>query len=81
MSGPGLDSPEVGRRAFVVVTVLFVLTVVASLLPYEHHPHFSFEELPGFAALFGLTGCVGLVLGAVKIREWLMRPEDYYDDE
>lgn len=81
MSGPGLDSKATGARAFAAVAVLFVLTVLVSLLPYEHHPHFAFEEVPGFAALFGLTGCIGLVLGAVKLRSVLMRGEDHYDDE
>lgn len=88
MSGPemptpasGLDAPAVGRRAFLATGVVFGLTVVAGFLPYEHHPHFPFEEVPGFAAMFGLTGCIGLVLGAVGLRGWLMREEDHYRDE
>lgn len=81
MSHSGLDSPATGRRAFWGVAVVFVASVLVGLLPYERHPHFPMEAVPGFQAVFGLTGCIGLVLGAAWLRTWLMRREDYYDDE
>lgn len=44
------------------------------------HPHFPWEEWPGFYAAFGLVACVFLVLAAKYIlRPLVKRKEDYYD--
>lgn len=77
-----LDNPANGNKVFWAVVVAFLAFLVAGLLPlYERHPHFPFEELGFFSAIYGLACCIGLVLGATWLRTWLMRPEDYYDDE
>lgn len=45
----------------------------------HRHAHFGFEGWPGFYAGYGLLCAVGLVLAAGKLRQVLMRREDYYD--
>ncbi len=48
---------------------------------YDRKTHFEFETwLPtGFAGVYGLLACVGLVLAAKLLRVLIMRSEDYYD--
>ena len=76
-----LDEAANRDKVYWVVVVLFAAFVVASVVPYEHHPYFPFEQLPGFAGLFGLVACMGLVLAASWMRTYLTRAEDYYDVE
>ena len=76
-----LDDPANRDRIFWSVVVAYLLSIVAGFLPYERHPYFPFEQIPAFAALYGLVCCVGLVLVAAWMRTFLMRGEDYYDDE
>ena len=39
-------------------------------------------KLPGFFALLGLVGCIGLILISKLLGHlWLQRPEDYYERE
>lgn len=75
-----LDHPRNVSIVYWSVVVAYALLLVASVLPYPHHPHFAFEQVPGFQGLFGLAGSIGLVLGAAWLRRFLMRPEDYYDE-
>ena len=60
-----------------VVLAIDLLDLVGVL--YHKHPHFGFEELPGFFPFYGFVGSVGLVLAAKAMRVFLMRDEDYYD--
>jgi hypothetical protein len=76
-----LDDPANRNRVFQATAAAWVAFMVAGLLPYERHPYFAVEQLPGFAGLYGLTAFIGLVLAATWMRTWLERPEDYYDDE
>ena len=46
---------------------------------YETHGPYSWENFPGFYALFGFVSCVVLVLAATQLRRILKRDEDYYD--
>ena len=48
---------------------------------YEKHGPFAIEHLFGFFGLFGFIVCVGLVLGAKWMRNFIMRPEDYYEPD
>lgn len=76
------DRPENGRLVFWGVCALYAAFILAGMFgDYERHPHFAFDKIPAWSAGFGLMCSVGLVLGAVKLREYVMRDEDYYDDE
>jgi len=61
------------------VLILLDLLPLIGLWPYKDHVHHAVEELPGFYAIYGLVGCVVLVLAAKVLRKIVMRGEDYYD--
>ena len=47
---------------------------------HADHPHFWFEDLPGWGSLYGLVSCVAIiVVSKILGKLWLMRPENYYD--
>lgn len=62
------------RGFYLICTVLIILDFIL----YRHTAH-SWENIPGFYALFGFIACVVLVLVAKEMRKVVMRPEDYYD--
>ncbi|HEX7027470.1 MAG TPA: hypothetical protein VF268_09525 [Gammaproteobacteria bacterium] len=72
------DKPEnirlILRTLYIVCTGLFVLDFIL----HRHVAH-SWENLPGFYAIYGFVGCVILVLIDKWMRTFLMRDEDYYD--
>jgi hypothetical protein len=48
----------------------------------RHAAHFWGDEVFGFWTLFGLLGCLGMIVICKGLSHvWLMRSEDYYDDE
>ena len=50
---------------------------------YKHvfHYHFSFQYLPQFFALFGLFGCMLLILIAKGMGVFIVVDEDYYQKQ
>ena len=62
----------------------FACLVVSLILDfywlYRHvfHYHFDFQEIPQFFALFGLFGCMLLILIAKGMGIFLVVDEDYY---
>lgn len=73
-----LDRPETADLIWRVICVACVLLVVADFF-YAKHGHMEIEQLPGFHAFFGFVAFVFVVLAGTKMREFLMREEDYYD--
>lgn len=64
---------------------LFYLFLVVSVILdfywlYEHmfHYHFSFQYFPQFFSLFGLFGCMLLILIAKGMGVFIVVDEDYY---
>jgi hypothetical protein len=45
------------------------------------HYHFGFQYLPQFFAIFGLFGCMLLILIAKGMGHYIVRDEDYYEQE
>ena len=45
------------------------------------HYHFPFQYIPEFFALFGLFGCIILILVAKGMGYFIVRDEDYYERE
>jgi len=44
------------------------------------HPHFTWESLPGFYALYGFIACVLIVAVSKSLGKlWLQKEEDYYN--
>ena len=84
MSGPThpdetrwLDNPNNVERLWRAVCVSCVLLVLADLF-YSKHGHYAYEELIGFHGVFGFVAFVFVVLAGTRMRDFLMRDEDYY---
>lgn len=62
---------------------LFLCIALISLLGFifpNRHPHFWWQKVPVFDALFGFVGAGAIVLFAKTLgRFWLTRDENYYD--
>jgi hypothetical protein len=43
------------------------------------HYHFSFQSIPEFFAIFGLFGCMLLILIAKGMGYFIVKEEDYYE--
>ena len=68
------------RWFYVGLAVLALLEVIAPRFLYSDEPHFPFENLPGWGAIYGLVSCVAIIVVSKLIGKlWLMRREDYYD--
>jgi hypothetical protein len=63
-------------RLFLAVLALSV----AAQLFIESHPHFAFEGLFGFNAVYGFLACAALILVAKGLGLFLKRRDDYYRD-
>jgi hypothetical protein len=63
-------------KGFYVICILLVLADFV----IHRHIGFNWEKIPGFYAIYGFIACVLLVIIAKKIRNVVMRKEDYYDD-
>ncbi len=74
-----LDRPENIERLLRVFYAICVLLALADVV-FHRHTSFDWEKIPAFYAIYGFVACVSLVLIAKKIRNVVMRKEDYYDD-
>lgn len=72
------DKPQNVNR---LLSGFYIVCAVLLLLDFILHRHIahSWENLPGFYAIYGFVACVLLVLIAREMRKLLMRKEDYYD--
>jgi hypothetical protein len=69
------------NQSRVVAGAAIVLVILSALFGRTHHPHFFWDYIPGFFALFGYAGGWLLVAGAKTLgKRWVERGEDYYDD-
>ena len=73
-----LERPGSVNKIIRSLALVCALVVVVDFF-YEKHGHYSWENFPGFYALFGFVSCVVLVLAATQLRRILKRDEDYYD--
>ena len=74
------DNPKNTKWVMNIFYACCVLVVVLDFVINRHVYH-SWENLPAFYPLYGFVGCVVLVVIARWMRTFLMRSEDYYDDE
>ena len=79
------DSANVDRlwRWFVIGCVIVASLDILALLDFVWHRHVYLfvEGLPGFYPIWGFVGISLLIVLAKKLRQIVMRPEDYYDDD
>lgn len=63
-----------------VLYICIVLTCLAGFVFPNSHPHFWWQKIPVFDAVFAFPGSIVLILFAKWIGlRWLIRSEDYYD--
>ncbi|QQX81282.1 hypothetical protein JK628_05275 [Shewanella sp. KX20019] len=74
------DNPKNTKWVMNIFYACCVLVVVLDFVINRHVYH-SWENLPAFYPIYGFIGCVVLVVIARWMRTFLMRSEDYYDDE
>lgn len=74
------DDPKNVKRLLRALYVISAVLVGLDLLSLRYGDY-EWEFLPGFYAIYGFVGCSVLVLAATEMRKFLMRKEDYYDDE
>ena len=72
--------PTVVRVCLAALIILVVLDAVPAVVGKEH-AHTAMEHLPAFWTVFGLLGCLLLVVLAKTLGRLGISPrEDYYDD-
>lgn len=74
------DNPKNVKRILYVLYGCCALLFALDFVIHRHIVH-SWENLWGFYPIYGFIGCVILVLVATWMRTFLMRSEDYYDNE
>lgn len=68
------------KHILLIALIVLVLTVLVELPFYDGHGDFAWSKILGFFALFGLIGCVAIILISKWLGHyWLQRKEDYYD--
>lgn len=61
--------------------VLALLVLADALFVNKEHAHTWIERIPGFWALFGLLGCIIIILLSKAFGHLgIMTREDYYDE-
>ena len=65
------------RLYFIILVVSLILDFLFLYLHVFHY-HFSFQYFPQFFAIFGLVGCMLLILIAKAMGIILVVDEDYY---
>ena len=74
------DNPNNIKRVLYLLYGCCALLFALDFVIHRHVMH-SMENLWGFYPVYGFVGCVVLVLVAKWMRTFLMRPEDYYDED
>lgn len=60
---------------------ILVLIVALDFVIPRHHPHFFWDEIPGFSAAYGLASFFLIVLVSKSLGHYFLgRSEDYYND-
>lgn len=74
------DNPKNVQR---LIRTLYVCCGILFILDFIINRHFihPYEVLLGFYAVYGFVGCVILVIIAKWMRTFLMRDENYYDQQ
>ena len=72
------DNPQNVKRLLLGFYIVCAVLLLLDFVLHRHIAH-SWENLPGFYAVYGFVACVLLVLVAREMRKLLMRKEDYYD--
>lgn len=72
------DNPRNVNRLLGGFYLICAILLILDFVLHRHVIH-SWENIPGFYAIFGFVACVLLVLIAKEMRKVVMRKENYYD--
>lgn len=75
-----VDRPGSADKIFWALIVVCILLFLADFT-YHKHAYFSWEEMPGFYAIYGFVLFTALILVAKGLRVLIKRPEDFYKDK
>ena len=65
----------------VCLGLLVLLVILDALFVDKEHAHTAAEHWPAFWAVFGLVGCIVLILASKAFgHAGIMQREDYYDE-
>ncbi len=68
------------KKLKIILYISIAATCILGFLFPNEHPHFWWQKIPVFDAVFGFIGCIVIVLVSKWIGHgWLMKKEDYYD--
>ncbi len=68
------------KRILTIILIAVILSVLIDLPLHDGYGDFAWSNILGFFALFGLIGCVALIMISKWLGHyWLQRKEDYYD--
>ena len=59
---------------------ILIVCLLGFLVHPGHEPHYFWEKIPVFEAIFGFIGCVALIIVAKILGRYLLeKQENYYD--
>ena len=67
------------RAYFVALVISLILDLYGLFYAHLFHYHFHFQYIPEFFAIFGLFGCMALILIAKGMGIFIVKDEDYYE--
>lgn len=60
---------------------VLALAVILDFFVHRHTAHFVGDRIYGFWLLFGLAGCLAMIIACKWLSSvWLKKDEDYYDN-
>ena len=69
-----------GKTLRYIFFISIGLSILIGLFFLPEHPHFWWEKIPAFDAIFGFLGCIVLLLGSKALgHHGIQKDEDYYD--
>jgi hypothetical protein len=58
---------------------ILIVCLLGFVFP-NRHPHFWWQKIPVYDAVFGFVGCIAIILFSKWLgHAWLMKDKDYYD--
>ena len=63
-----------------IFLICIALVCILGFLFPNKHPHFWWQKIPVFDAIFGFIGCIIIIFFSKWLgHRWLMKDENYYD--
>ena len=69
------------KRLLIIISVSLVPFILLDIFRHDAHGDFFWSGVPAFFSLFGLIGCLIIILVSKWLGHyWLQRREGYYED-